>query len=106
MTFVRSLRSCHRRLCQRAATLVSFSIIPHSIHETHDSVSQLFTSLTQAIVSTQVEAPWHAAYPAPKSTPSSLSRSTLLQWITEGKIAGKDYVLVDLRRNDHTVSAR
>lgn len=25
----------------------------------------------------------------------------MLQWMREGKQAGKDYVLVDLRRNDH-----
>ncbi|KAJ5337116.1 uncharacterized protein N7506_005138 [Penicillium brevicompactum] len=47
------------------------------------------------------ETPWHAAFPAPKSTPPSLSREELLGWIREGKQAGKDYVLVDVRRNDY-----
>ncbi|CAG8932818.1 unnamed protein product [Penicillium salamii] len=47
------------------------------------------------------EAPWHAAFPAPKSAPSSISREELLQWMQEGKQAGKDFVLVDVRRTDH-----
>ncbi|CAG8054951.1 unnamed protein product [Penicillium salamii] len=47
------------------------------------------------------EAPWHAAFPAPKSAPSSISREELLQWTQEGKQAGKDFVLVDVRRTDY-----
>ncbi|KAJ5985384.1 hypothetical protein N7499_008337 [Penicillium canescens] len=47
------------------------------------------------------EAPWHAAFPAPKSVAPSISREEFLQWIREGKQAGKDFVLVDLRRNDY-----
>jgi arsenical-resistance protein 2 len=50
------------------------------------------------------EQPWHAAFPAPRNTASSISREEMLQWMREGKQAGKDYVLVDLRRNDHEVS--
>ncbi|KAJ5135727.1 uncharacterized protein N7515_005005 [Penicillium bovifimosum] len=46
-------------------------------------------------------APWHAAFPAPKSVAPSISREELLQWIRDGKQAGKDYVLVDLRRTDY-----
>jgi hypothetical protein len=48
---------------------------------------------------------WHAAYPAPQTTADSLSRETLLSWMKDGKIAGKDFVLVDLRRIDHQVSS-
>jgi hypothetical protein len=51
------------------------------------------------------EQPWHAAFPAPRNTARSISREEMLQWMREGKQAGKDYVLVDLRRNDHEVSA-
>lgn len=50
------------------------------------------------------EQPWHAAFPAPRNTARSISREEMLQWMREGKKAGKDYVLVDLRRNDHEVS--
>lgn len=52
------------------------------------------------------EAPWHAAFPAPKSVAPSISREEFLQWIREGKQAGKDFVLVDLRRNDYEVFIR
>ncbi|OQD70023.1 hypothetical protein PENDEC_c027G03805 [Penicillium decumbens] len=44
--------------------------------------------------------PWHAAYPAPKSEVNSLPRQELLRWLKEGKQPGKDFVLVDVRRND------
>jgi hypothetical protein len=50
------------------------------------------------------EQPWHAAFPAPRNTARSISREEMLQWMREGKQPGKDYVLVDLRRNDHEVS--
>ncbi|GAB1199023.1 hypothetical protein APSETT444_008355 [Aspergillus pseudonomiae] len=46
------------------------------------------------------EAPWHAAYPAPRTTAAKLPRQELLQWLKEGKQPGKDFVLVDLRRAD------
>ncbi|KAJ5321144.1 arsenate reductase (Arc2) [Penicillium atrosanguineum] len=44
--------------------------------------------------------PWHTAYPAPTSEVDALPRQELLRWIKEGKMPGKDYVLVDVRRND------
>jgi arsenical-resistance protein 2 len=48
------------------------------------------------------EIPWHAAYPSPKSKPASVSRSEVLQWFkSSDKDAPKDFILVDLRRNDH-----
>lgn len=49
------------------------------------------------------ETPWHAAFPPPKSTVSTISRTDFLGSIKEGKKAGKDFILVDLRRNDHEV---
>lgn len=52
---------------------------------------------------TENPSPWHAAYPAPKATPSALPRQELLQWFREGKQAGKDFVLVDVRRTDFEV---
>ncbi|KAL9111841.1 MAG: hypothetical protein Q9187_007859, partial [Circinaria calcarea] len=46
--------------------------------------------------------PWHQAYPPPKVTdPPSVSRQELLRLFREGEVAGKDFVLVDLRRNDY-----
>lgn len=50
-------------------------------------------------------APWHAKYPAPKHQPGSLTREQLLEMMRQvGGVAGADFVLVDLRRNDHEVS--
>lgn len=48
-------------------------------------------------------APWHAAYPAPRnSQPEAIRREDVLEIMKLGQNkAGKDYVLVDLRRNDH-----
>lgn len=53
--------------------------------------------------STPKEVPWHAAYPAPKSVVAALPRHELLQWFRDGKKAGKDFVLVDVRRTDFEV---
>lgn len=50
------------------------------------------------------ELPWHAAYPAPRNVAPSLSREELIQWLRDdGKRVGRDFVLVDLRRNDFEV---
>lgn len=48
---------------------------------------------------------WHSAYPAPRNTePGKMMREELLGLLkTDGKFAGRDFVLVDLRRNDHEV---
>jgi arsenical-resistance protein 2 len=48
------------------------------------------------------EAPWHAAFPAPTATPGGVSAEEFLGWLKSGeKKVGRDYVLVDLRRNDY-----
>ncbi|KAL1967000.1 hypothetical protein VTN77DRAFT_3524 [Rasamsonia byssochlamydoides] len=49
----------------------------------------------------EVPVPWHAAYPAPRNVAPLLSREELLRWFRDGsKRVGRDFVLVDLRRND------
>ncbi|KAK3346717.1 Rhodanese-like domain-containing protein [Lasiosphaeria hispida] len=48
----------------------------------------------------QNAAPWHAAYPVPMSQPRGMSREAVLEMMKEA-VAGKDYILVDLRRADH-----
>ncbi|KAI9882353.1 MAG: hypothetical protein M1823_005896 [Watsoniomyces obsoletus] len=46
--------------------------------------------------------PWHAAYPAPSNPdPPSITAAELLERMQQGQQPGKDFVLVDLRRNDH-----
>lgn len=47
------------------------------------------------------EEPWHAAFPAPKAKPDAIEKEQMLSWLQEGKVAGKDFVLVDLRKNDY-----
>jgi len=48
--------------------------------------------------------PWHAAYPAPKTDAPSITRDAVLEMLRNGRdTAGKDFVLVDLRRADHEV---
>ncbi|KUJ16666.1 Rhodanese-like protein [Mollisia scopiformis] len=49
----------------------------------------------------EVESPWYAEFPEPKATATTITRITLLSWMTEGKLAGKDFVLVDLRKADY-----
>ncbi|KAF2009477.1 Rhodanese-like protein [Aaosphaeria arxii CBS 175.79] len=46
--------------------------------------------------------PWHAAYPAPRNSPATISREEVLDMIKRSvETSTSDYVLVDLRRNDH-----
>ena len=47
--------------------------------------------------------PWYAVYPAPRNpNPASMQRKDVLEMIKHSEV-GKDFVLVDLRRNDHDV---
>jgi arsenical-resistance protein 2 len=56
------------------------------------------------MASSQRESPWYAAYPAARNqSPPSISRTELLQLFKDGKEAGKDFALVDLRRTDFEV---
>ncbi|KAF2243801.1 hypothetical protein BU26DRAFT_569699 [Trematosphaeria pertusa] len=46
--------------------------------------------------------PWYAVYPAPRNSPATILREEVLDMMKAGGVAaGKDYLLVDLRRNDH-----
>ncbi|CRG84896.1 hypothetical protein PISL3812_02072 [Talaromyces islandicus] len=47
------------------------------------------------------ETPWHAAFPAPRVTAASVSRVEVIGWIEgDERVAGRDFVLVDVRRAD------
>jgi arsenical-resistance protein 2 len=48
----------------------------------------------------QATSPWYEAYPAPKNAAPIIPRQELLQWIHDGKQAGVDFALIDLRRTD------
>ncbi|KAJ9133706.1 hypothetical protein NKR23_g10617 [Pleurostoma richardsiae] len=48
-------------------------------------------------------APWYAAYPEPRnSQPAAIRREELVKMIRGGEsVAGKNFIIVDLRRNDY-----
>ena len=49
-------------------------------------------------------APWYVNYPAPKKEAAIVSREDVLRMLCDARnSASKDFVLVDLRRNDHEV---
>ncbi|KAM0275756.1 hypothetical protein ACHAQH_007442 [Verticillium albo-atrum] len=48
--------------------------------------------------------PWHAAFPAPKHEPAALTSTEVLNLLKNAEADSsktKDFVLIDLRRNDH-----
>ncbi|KAL8773739.1 MAG: hypothetical protein Q9209_001507 [Squamulea sp. 1 TL-2023] len=51
---------------------------------------------------TNTEKPWYEAYPPARcETPASISSTELLHALKQGCKPGVDFILVDLRRNDH-----
>ncbi|KAH8742390.1 Rhodanese-like domain-containing protein [Diaporthe sp. PMI_573] len=47
-------------------------------------------------------APWYVNYPAPKKEAAIVSREDVLRMLCDARnSASKDFILVDLRRNDH-----
>ncbi|EHA25716.1 hypothetical protein ASPNIDRAFT_43869 [Aspergillus niger ATCC 1015] len=44
--------------------------------------------------------PWHAVYPTPRSAAIGIRREEVLHWFRSGRQAGRDFILVDLRRAD------
>lgn len=78
---------------------------PEFLRPFHTSETPAFAVMSDP--SSQITtAPWHAAYPPPKSDPASIRRTELLQWFYEGQNPGKDFMLIDLRKTDHEVSSR
>lgn len=61
-------------------------------------------SVTPHVAQSEVELPWHSAYPAPQNTtPLSISHSEVLQLLKNINGSEKKVVLIDLRRTDHDV---
>jgi arsenical-resistance protein 2 len=57
---------------------------------------------TESIASSP--SPWHAAFPTPRNTPATIGREDVLDMIKQSaKNSTRDYVLIDLRRNDYEV---
>ncbi|KAL2129748.1 hypothetical protein VTI74DRAFT_7338 [Chaetomium olivicolor] len=49
---------------------------------------------------TAAPAPWYAAFPAPKSEVAIIKREEVLEMLKTTPLEKRDFVLVDLRRND------
>jgi arsenical-resistance protein 2 len=48
-----------------------------------------------------INPPWHAAYPAPKTTPTTIRREDVLDMVKKSaETFSTDYILIDLRRTD------
>jgi hypothetical protein len=58
----------------------------------------------QPAVKDEQAKPWYAAYPVQRNAASTVTREALLSWMEKGKVSGKDFILVDLRRTDFEVS--
>ena len=55
----------------------------------------------------ETPAPWHAAYPRPSNPkPDAITREEVLNMMKSGEVAGRDFILVDLRRTDHEAGLR
>jgi len=68
---------------------------------------QDFGTISRTTMSTvTTTSPWHAMYPAPRqSSPATIDRQQVLELLrSDVGTVKKDYVLVDVRRNDHEVS--
>jgi len=53
----------------------------------------------------KAQRPWFEAYPPPKNPqPETVPREELRQWFLQGQKPGKDFILVDVRREDFEVS--
>ena len=65
---------------------------------------QVSTMASTTDAGSSIPAPWHVNYPAPKKEAASVSREDVLRMLRDaGSGVSKDFVLVDLRRNDHEV---
>lgn len=60
-----------------------------------------YRNSNRSTMATSAQAPWHAAYPAPRTTdPGALAKEDVLGMLQRDE---QDFVLIDLRRNDHEV---
>lgn len=83
--------------------LFNSTLLYRAVQDCYKFSSSKMAARNLSVGEKAVEKPWHAPYPAPKTTAAAITRESLLSWMLEGKIAGKDFVLVDLRRTDFEV---
>jgi hypothetical protein len=62
------------------------------------------SDMSDSLSTKPAELPWYEAYPQPSTkTPAQVSRDEVLAWLKEGQRPGKDFLVVDVRKLDHTV---
>lgn len=92
----------HARRCKPSRVL-----LVGSIPSKRSTITRLFvlcTAMSVPVAST--EKAWHEAYPPPQcQNPASISATELLHALQKGGKPGVDFILVDLRRNDHEVGS-
>jgi hypothetical protein len=73
----------------------------------HDILHSTSSSWLQTMATASITSPlspWYAAYPTPRKPPATICREDVLDMIKESaKTSNRDYILVDLRRNDYEV---
>jgi arsenical-resistance protein 2 len=82
----------------KTISILHRSLKPAAIPPTRHRILKMST--TEA---TPAPAPWYAAYPAPKSEVAIISREEVLEMLRTTPAEKRDFVLVDLRRNDFEV---
>lgn len=87
-------------------------LLPHNMTKAASTASEDATGgqpCTASAPTTTViaaETPWYSHFPATRSAPVWLPQRELLSWLQGGTgggslVPGRDFLLVDLRRNDH-----
>jgi hypothetical protein len=80
-------------------------MLPRGLHTTTLPATSIFHRRFQTMATANVVPPWHAAYPAPRIAPATIRREDVLDMIKQSaETSSRDYVLIDLRRNDFEVS--
>lgn len=77
------------------------TMLPSAIRTTPFFASRRFCRFQHTMATTSNTPLWHVAYPAPKTSPASICREEVLDMMKRStETTSKDYILVDLRRND------
>lgn len=86
------------RVALHSVTTLGRSLRPGLITATRTQIVKMSTE------NAAPAAPWYAAYPAPKSEVVTISRDEVLGMLKATPVDKRDFVLVDLRRNDFEVN--
>lgn len=76
-------------------------MVPNGLRTTNLLIASIFYRRFRTMATASVVPPWHAGYPAPRIAPATIRREDVLNMIKQSaETSSRDYVLVDLRRND------